>query len=583
MRNMLLYIIVIIAVVITSGCEDEATETIVDTDIEPDSALASVKVNEAISALENELFLFIDQIENDLIDHPGDIDFTSSNTLFREALDLDPLNLDANFGAGLTEMLIISQDAEVQSAFDQWEAFIDTGTVFEPSGSAGMMSKGTLLPPFVSGSRLPRVSETELTHSYLKMIKMAVTDPPVLEDIQIIIEQNLIPKLNFAIGALEVVDTNSDYTFTVTPKMLGDLDEDALELDLTEIFMMEAGLNLLNSFSNMLVAYSFGFSTYDSAAIVSNLSQGSGFLKLRPNGEASMSQAKTSLLSASAKLDDAIEFLKAEVDDQIDDIIKIGADDLSDSDLDSVTNGNADFRTYLDQGWTMTEDWDGNFNTPDEPLTFKFGSLFDSPVSDFKALLPPYSVTVQRALSDDHTHDGGSINVNADVTPDVAGNYRYYRSHHVEDGFESTDVDTTISIPEFGAVFDSLVTVFVNNQNINYFQVHLDWNGFLNEGSNSISTMVYYDIEISTGREIYSALITFVANNLSEWEFPNPTMNGFLPDLTTDAEFKRIFGIVEADFEKEIEIPFDIHFNDSSDPSSSISEQPLSVFTPWIR
>ena len=108
MRNMLLYIIVIIAVVITSGCEDEATETIVDTDIEPDSALASVKVNEAISALENELFLFIDQIENDLIDHPGDIDFTSSNTLFREALDLDPLNLDANFGAGLTEMLIIS-------------------------------------------------------------------------------------------------------------------------------------------------------------------------------------------------------------------------------------------------------------------------------------------------------------------------------------------------------------------------------------------------------------------------------------------------------------------------------------------
>ena len=415
------------------------------------------------------------------------------------------------------------------------------------------------------------------------MIKMAVVDPPLLEDIQIIIEQNLIPKLSIAIQALQIFDTNTDYTFTVTPKMQGDLDEDAVELDLTEIYMMEVGLNLLNSISNMIVAYSAGFTSFDSAAIKENLTQGSGFLALRTNGATNMAQAKSSLLEASAKLDDAIEFLRAETDDQNDDIIKIGTDEFHESDLDDITEENADFRTYLNQGWIMTEDWDDNFDTPDEPLTFAFGSLFDDPIEDFKELIPAYTVSVIRAISDDHTHEGGSINVTTDVTPPIAGDYLYYRFHNGEPDGETSEVDTnSISIPEFTRVVDSLLNAFRNDPNISYFYVDLFWQGFLSEGSNTITATIFYNVEVLTGREIYSALITFDANDLSEWIFPDPTMNGFLPGLTTDTEFKRIFGIMESDFEKEVEIPFDIHFDDEGS-SMSVSEQPLAVFTPWLK
>ena len=481
-------------VILISSCEDSTDPPVVE--IDPEGAAAKVEL--AHKALENELFFFIDQIENENIDEPGDIDFTSSNTLYKEALVMDPDNLDANFGAGLTEILIVTQDAEIKNVFDAWEAFLDTGRVFEPksSGSA-MFSMSNLYPIFIPNSSLPGVSEREFTRSYFNMMKMGVSDPPTIEDIQVVIEENLIPKLVFALERLNKVDSNSDYTFTITPRMLGDLDEDPLELDLTEIFLMESSLNLINSFSYMIVAYSYNFDAYDSAAIVNSLSQGSGFLALRTTGAAAMSSAKSSLLDASSQLDEAIAFLKDETDDQSDDIIKISPNDLEAADLDSIVKYNADFRNYLNNGWTLTEDWDDNFDTEDEPLTLKFNALFDTPIVDYKELLPPYTVRVER--------------------------------------------DTSYAFVEGVEVFD---------------------------------------------REFYTAYVTFEADSFDEWIFPNTTFNGFLPDITTDAEFKRIFGIVESDFEKEVHIHFDIKLGldkRGRDFENSDLSKPFSFLMPWLK
>ena len=584
MKTMSLFIIPLFIVMLFSGCED-STDPPVD-EIDPEGA--SAKVEDANKALENELFLFISQIDDHLIDEPGNIDFTLSNSLYKEALVMDPDNLDANFGAGLTEILIVTQDAEIKNVFDAWEAFIDTGTVFEPkSGGSAMFSMSNLYPIFIPNSSLPGVSEREFTRSYFNMMKMGVSDPPTIEDIQVVIEENLIPKLVFALERLNKVDSNSDYTFTITPKMLGDLDEDALELDLTEIFLMETSLNLINSFSYMLVAYSYNFDAYDSAAIVNSLSQGSGFLALRTNGAAAMSLAKSSLLDASSQLDEAIAFLKAETDDQSDDIIKISPDDLEAADLDSIVKYNADFREYLNNGWTLTEDWDDDFTTDDEPLTLKFSALFDTPIVDYKALLPDYTVRVERDTSYDYLYDHGSRLLNTNVTPDSADFYRYNRNHSGGIGLESTDVDTTISIPGFGRVIDSLINAYRNDPDITYYSVSLNWSGFLNEGSNQISATVNYDFEFLVfDREFYTAFVTFEADNFDEWIFPNTTFNGFLPDITTDAEFKRIFGIVESDFEKEVHIHFDIDLGLAKrgrDFENSDLSKPFSFLTPWLN
>jgi len=101
---------------------------------------ARIKVLEANNALEDVLF----DLLNADIDEPADIDFELPNLLYRLALDLDPDNLDANFGAGLTELLIITNDQQIQDAFDEWEAFLDTALIFEVELPMGGMAKASL-------------------------------------------------------------------------------------------------------------------------------------------------------------------------------------------------------------------------------------------------------------------------------------------------------------------------------------------------------------------------------------------------------------------------------------------------------
>ncbi|MCP4568109.1 MAG: hypothetical protein GY841_11070 [FCB group bacterium] len=56
--------------------------------------------------------------------------------------------------------------------------------------------------------------------------------------------------------------------------------------------------------------------------------------------------------------------------------------------------------------------------------------------------------------------------------------------------------------------------------------------------------------------------ITWEANSFAEWEFPNPTINGILPDITTDAAFKDLVGLTADDWTKVMELPLDIDFDD---------------------
>jgi hypothetical protein len=48
------------------------------------------------------------------------------------------------------------------------------------------------------------------------------------------------------------------------------------------------------------------------------------------------------------------------------------------------------------------------------------------------------------------------------------------------------------------------------------------------------------------------AVIIWDANSFEQWNFPDPTFNGILPEITTDAEFKQTFGIDADDWQKEV-------------------------------
>jgi len=529
-----------------------------------DSLAAEAKVDSAISALEDEIYALANMTD---ISGPGEIDFSTSNTLFKEALGLDPENLDANFGAGLTEMLVFSQDPDVQAVFDAWEAFLDSGSAFvaDTSLSLSVLSRSTILPGAFGKSPFQVLNEKEVAYSYLNLYKLVISDPPTIGDIQDVMESVFLPRLDYALERFDIVDEDPTYTFTITPKMQGDLQEDPVEFDLTELYVLEAAVNLIRSFCSVAVAYTVGSSAYDSTAIIEFLSQGSGFLSLRTNGATQMAKAGETLLDASYKLDDAVAFLKAETDPQSDDIITITPGELEEADLDSVTQYNAEFRDYFLNGITLTEDWDGDYTTPDEDLTFNFSTLFDTPIQDFKSLLPDYTVTVGRDTSYDHDWESFNIEVSGLIDITTAGYYNYNRSHSYDswDDYEYSYVDTTKDIPEFTRVVDSLLTDYRADQSLSHWSVNIYWyGGYLSAGQHQISETIYCGYERRIPEwSYYTGIITFDAATYAEWIFPNPSINGFLQEITSDADLKVTFGITEADFlkakDKPLVIPFE--------------------------
>ena len=59
--------------------------------------------------------------------------------------------------------------------------------------------------------------------------------------------------------------------------------------------------------------------------------------------------------------------------------------------------------------------------------------------------------------------------------------------------------------------------------------------------------------------EYYMAIITWEANTYEDWIIPNPSINGILPDITTDAAFKDLLGLTSEDWTKTMELEFDFY------------------------
>lgn len=356
-----------------------------DNILDPQSAEA--KVEEANDSLASVLF---ELINNEDIEHPDEIDFSIPNQLYKEALALDSDNLDANFGAGLTEMLMIFVDPQVNDAFDEWKSFIDSTAIFEPpEDGPGLNLK--------SPSELFSVSPHLLSSYSAGIFKMSLTDPPMISSIQDIVEDEVFPRVTYAIGKLNVIAANSGYTFTITPQMQGDETEDEVEIDLTEIHVALAELYLIKSIGNIFLSYNFDFTSYDSVGLYNAIQQNSSFLDLKTGGASDMASAKTSFLSAVDKIEDAINFLQNETDNQDDDLIIIGEDDINEDDLDSLLTRLPDIRDAINDSYDLTEDFNNDGN--DQTITISLGALFDNPIDNLKQMLPNYSAIIVRDSS----------------------------------------------------------------------------------------------------------------------------------------------------------------------------------------
>ncbi len=532
--SLILPVFVIIGLMFLTGCEeDEGVVT-------PDPQGAEQLVDEANAAMDTLLYELINNEPEEI----SDVDFSVPYNLYRQALEKDAENLDANFGAGLCGMMMLSQNQEFQDVWEEWMDLLDPEGENPPQIGIPFSAESyglpvDLIPETVRGLCLVQQNEF-----------------PSIGRFQNLIRNVIIPRLGYALERLSYVAENDNYVFIVTPMMQGDPGEDPIEIDKTEVCAALVPLYLTRGLLRNSIAYDWDIDPTDSSDMVSSLSQNGSFMRLVSDGASQLSNSRSDFLSAGDYLEEGINFLCSETDDQSDDAIVVDEDELHQADLDTILSYLDDFRQALNDAYVFTADFDVDPVTPDQDLTIYLPAYFNGGISNFKALLPPYSISVEYELFSrvESYHNYHSLDAEVNVIDE--GWYEYYYSiTYYGSGQPEYEQWGNVSAPGFDAAVDSVWNEYQNRQDLEYFNANIYWYNYLPAGSTIVSATlyIYYDLTVSE-LGIWLPALTWDANSFAEWILPDPTMGEILPEITNDAHFKSFFGLDEDDWQKTISI-----------------------------
>lgn len=481
---------------------------------------------------------------------PSDIDLTEPLGLYQQALAKDPANLDAHLGVAVLEILTLTSDTEVNAAFDEWKAYLTAHTPFElPLPSPGPMG---VPARFGRGRDVLRLPFEGIPMATLAISRAAIlAGDPQISRVQAILELRALPRLARALAHLQTVAATPGYRFVVSPEMQGDPSADPAELDATDFHALRAACGLLAATCDVAIAYELGFAAYDSSSLVNSIAPGGAWLKLRTGGAGRLNEAHALILGAVDDVDQAIVSLLAESDPQDDDVIKIGPDDLSRAEVDSVLTNLGNARTALTTGITLTEDWDLDPSTPPVPLEVHPGEFLLSPVADFKALLPGYSASAVRRTYSRLYHFGDG-DVTRTVTIPSAGVYTASGLYNAYAGqppsqYLSGDPALVAAIQE---VIQSRLTHVQNQPNwTGDVFVLVESSSFLPAGTQSVEFKWHSSYYTST-RDVAVPVITWNAATFEAWQFPDPTLGGLLPGITSTSQLWNTFGITSGGWDQ---------------------------------
>jgi hypothetical protein len=333
--------------------------------------------------------------------------------------------------------------------------------------------------------------------------------------------------------------------------MQGDIYEDPLELDRVEVMALLASCKLLKAGIGVAVAYDVQFDSYDAAGMYDGLNQPTGNVgSLLAGGGARMQAVPGLFLEAVDLVDDALDVLQAEpLTDpyQDDDVIRIGPGDVDQDDIDRMQAEDLpDIRlAFSAAGALRTEDWDGDSFTPATTIRINLLDFFQSPVADFKDLLPTYDLAIATATInhyDSGATDGVSVNIPHPVW------YTYYDVEFI-DGL-IVDIGGE-SYPDFQAwcnawIAGKLTELQSDPTWSGRASFHFsDWNP-REPGWQTISIHHSYsrDTCISVP-EIHWQAQTFAAWTAA---IPDPTVSGLLPEMADGADLCSTFGYGEDDW-----------------------------------
>jgi len=538
--------------------------------VSPEDSLAAINlVVEANNSLENAMNTMLNA-EPDSVQQMLDLmDFSEPFGLYSSAVAHDPGNPDANFGVAFTGFLMISQDQALQDMLLNWENYFNANEPFAVNETVARRGYG--MPFTVDGIMIPIAPMVELP---LSMAKMSLDYVPQFSEFQAIVAGSFLPVIQQSIAALEEVDDDPTYVFEVSPSMQGDAEADPIELDMTEIYLIEAGLYALDGLLNTVVAYNFDFVSHDAEGIMQELSQGSDFATLKSDGAQLLSGAYASAITAFDKVDMSLDFLEAETDEQSNDLIQI----LEIDDYDDIRAGLDDARSAL-QGpttfhYSYWEDvynngnWVGEIEVEDS-VDVDISQFFLNPIADFKALLPPY--TMATAIEYDYEYfyltqqiqaEDSNVTIEDLNNTYLEMNLDYYfmdgipvLNASVRMGFLMFDLSTANPDdlpPSVFELYDEFVIMADAYSGALYQFPYLQffWSGNVTTGQPlTISGNVHIEYEQQSSAYV-TPDPTWNAETYTDWlaSWPDPTMNNIFPNLDA-AGLAELLNFHEEDWE----------------------------------
>lgn len=307
-------VIAIIALALMAGC---GKETPSDGDLyDPDRA--EQLVAEANQAVE-------------------DGDWAKADSLYKEALKYDPDNTDANFGVGFCQIVLLRDDPDIEEIISLVESWLSGEKPVPPKAFdlwGRRVGKGKFSYEIPSAASFPKAIPS--------FMKFVIDTIPALSDIQQIIDDRIIPVINYVLGKFEFLEGYPDFYFYITPGMGEGVDTniviDSIEIDVGDIYVADAGLRTIRGILRILTAYNFDVN-YDSLlneatrpTYVRTLIDGNNsFFTLKGDGATKMSDSRGDLLTAIEKVRSGVNSIQDETDPQDDDLIpKMSQDEYED-------------------------------------------------------------------------------------------------------------------------------------------------------------------------------------------------------------------------------------------------------------
>jgi hypothetical protein len=371
-----------ISLFIIPGCEKSASTEPAGTNV--DTLSSSTNSSLGMTEMENQFYFMATNHFSTSGDYDR-VDFSKASTYFKKAIADNPNNLDANIGSALCEVFTGYADPDVNAAIKAWEGYTP--------GQSTLALANVHIP---GGTKDMTIPISALASNLMKIVRTATTDPPTIAKMQELLKTKLLPRLDYALACLAVIEQHQDFRMRISGKMQGDMKLNPVYMDLTEVYLLDAMIRGVRAMVGQFLVYQFNLNSYTSSALLQALNQtNTSFFVLAADGKAQSTAVKSGIIATIGKIRSAVNFLKSQTGDQSNNIIKIKQGNnggIAMSDLDTVLAYLTKAEDALANGVTITADnADSDGNTYSVKVVLS--AFFDNPPQNPKqAWLPAYTL-----------------------------------------------------------------------------------------------------------------------------------------------------------------------------------------------